>query len=68
MTKDRSADRHTDNQTGVYTRLDNTDLHRLDATRKKLGIKSRRQAIITAIREWVARNEPETISPESEER
>lgn len=65
MAKDRRADRHiTGNQTGVYTRLDNPDLDRLEATRERLGIKSRRQAIITAIREWLDCNDP----PESEER
>jgi metal-responsive CopG/Arc/MetJ family transcriptional regulator len=57
VAKDRRADRHTSNQTGVYTRLDNPDLHRLDETRERLGIKSRRKAIITALREWLDRNE-----------
>jgi metal-responsive CopG/Arc/MetJ family transcriptional regulator len=54
----RSADRHNpDKQTGVYARLDNADVDRLDVVRAKLGIHSRRQAIITAIREFLDRHE-----------
>ena len=55
---DRKADRHVPGkQTGVSIRLDNPDFARLEATRSKLGICSRRQAIITAIREWADRHE-----------
>lgn len=60
MTADRKADRHPDTQTGVYARLDNADLERLDATRGRLGIRSRRQAVITAIREWLDRHNHDT--------
>ena len=52
------TDRHNpEKETGVYARLANADVGRLDVTREKLGIPSRRQAIITAIREWLDRNE-----------
>ena len=56
---DRSADRHDrNNQTGVSCRLTLDDFHRFEAVCKKLGL-SRRQAIITAIREFLDRHENE---------
>ena len=55
---DHSTDRHNpEKETGVYARLANTDVARLDTIREKFGIRSRRQAVITAIREWLDRNE-----------
>jgi hypothetical protein len=56
--KDRSADRHdTGNQVGVAARLDRADFDRLDRLWPALGLPSRRQAIIRAIREFIDRNE-----------
>lgn len=54
---DRRADRHArGSQTSLSARLDWDDFYRLEAVCKKLGL-SRRQAIVTAIREWLDRNE-----------
>lgn len=56
---DRKADRHAPgSQVPVSARLDKADFDALEATRGRLGIRSRRQAIITAIREWLDRHEP----------
>jgi hypothetical protein len=52
-------------QKPVGARLDDKDFERLERVRKHLRM-PRRQAIITALREWLDRNE--TTSPESEER
>ena len=62
--KDRSKDRHDmTRRTDVSVRLNNPDLERLDAAWRRAGIPSRRQAINTAIREWVARNNGEEPKP-----
>lgn len=56
--KDRSADRHgSGSQVQVGARLDRDDYERLERTWPALGLPSRRQAIIRAIREFIARNE-----------
>jgi hypothetical protein len=56
--KDRSADRHDpDTQVQVGARIDRSDYDRLEGVRVALGLSSRRQAIIRAIREFIDRNE-----------
>lgn len=56
--KDRSADRHDgSSQVQVGARLDRDDYDRLERLRLRLGLPSRRQAIIRAIREFIDRNE-----------
>lgn len=63
--KDRRADRHDpETHRGVSVRLPQGDFDGLESARKAQGI-SRRQAIITAIREWIDRHGPDP-SPESE--
>ena len=41
----------------ISARLNKDEFNRLEATWKVIGMPSRRQAIITAIREWLDRNE-----------
>jgi hypothetical protein len=56
--KDRKADRHIPGRLvplGV-ARIDRETFDRLDARHKALGM-TRRAAVITAIREWLDRNE-----------
>jgi hypothetical protein len=53
----RTGDRHTAKD--VSARLAPDDFEALEAARKAQGI-SRRQAVITAIREWVSRHDPES--------
>jgi hypothetical protein len=57
------ADRHyRSDQVPVGARLDKPDYDGLEAARQIAGL-TRRQAIITAIREWVAKHAPETDTP-----
>lgn len=58
--KDRSADRHDpENQVQIAARLDRDDYDRLERVRVTLGLPSRRQAVIRAIREFIDRHEAE---------
>lgn len=53
----RPGDRHVpENFRGVSVRLGTADFDRLETVRKARGF-SRRAAVITAIRDWVARHE-----------
>lgn len=55
---DLSADRHDpESQVQVGARLDRADFERLERVTTALGLKSRRQAIIRAIREFIERHE-----------
>lgn len=63
---DRRADRHAPGaQVPVSARLDKADFDALEHCRGTLGL-SRRQAIIRAIREWLAGNETTETTRETQ--
>lgn len=56
--KDRSADRHDGGtQVQIAARIDRGDFERLERLWPALGLPSRRQAVIRALREFIERNE-----------
>lgn len=62
--KDRRADRHAGGgETSVSARLDPDDFRRFEAVRKRLGLPSKRKAVIAAIRDWLDKHAPETTEP-----
>jgi hypothetical protein len=66
--KDRSTDRHPDTQTNLSARLPNEpDIRRFDEACAKLGLSSRRQGVITAIRDWIDKHVPETTQTTEEQ-
>lgn len=57
-TRDRSKDRHVPGrQISISARLDKDEFDRLEATWRAIGMPSRRQAIIIAVREFLDRHE-----------
>ena len=55
---DRSEDRHVPGrQISISARLNKDEFNRLEATWKTIGMPSRRQAIIRAVREFLDRHE-----------
>jgi metal-responsive CopG/Arc/MetJ family transcriptional regulator len=58
--KSRSEDRHVPGrQISISARLNKDEFDRLEAVWRAIGMPSRRQAIITAIREFLDRHENE---------
>ena len=60
----RPGDRHDpEAQKNVSARIDRADFDQLETARKAQGI-SRRQAVITAIREWAGRHDSDASTKE----